>query len=58
MHSSRTIIPMRQKQKFREGAAPVSKKMLRVEHQEDDQDQDVIDLTPYWDEVLEQEKTV
>jgi hypothetical protein len=53
MHSSRSLEPMRTRQKFREGAAPISKKLLQVEQQEEDHDQEIMDLAPYWDELVE-----
>jgi len=54
MYSSRSLEPMRQKQKFRDDATPINKK--RPPHNDDtsdEQDQDISHVVPFW----EQEET-
>lgn len=51
MHSSRSIEPMSQRQKFREGAKPISKK--RRHHMEESEQFDNDASVPFWSEHTE-----
>lgn len=57
MHGSRSLEPMNIRQKFREGAEPISKKSLHPTNQHDeythesDSEQDVV---PFWEQNLDE----
>lgn len=56
MYSSRSLEPMRQKQKFRDDATPINKKRVHSTYEShDEQDHDSPETIPFWEQ---EEQTV